>query len=46
MIDSHSVHQVGKEFDALLIDVEAPSPEAPVFDVFEQDNFEVKITSY
>ena len=32
---------MGKEFDALLIDVMAPSPQTPVFDIFKQDVFEV-----
>ena len=31
--------QVGKQFDALLIDTTAPTP--PVFDVFDQDTLHV-----
>ena len=31
--------QVGKQFDALLIDTTAPTP--PVFDVFDQDTLDV-----
>ena len=34
--------QVGKEFDALLIDVLAPDPDTPVFDIFEPTSFEVR----
>ncbi len=33
--------QVGKQFDALLINIDAPSPANPVFDVFESTTFEV-----
>ena len=33
--------QVGKEFDALVVDVEAPSSTHPVFDVFQKDTFDV-----
>ncbi len=33
--------QVGKEFDALLVDTSAPQPH-PVFDVFEKDTMEVQ----
>lgn len=32
--------EVGKEFDALLVDVEAPSSTHPVFDVFHKDTFD------
>ena len=35
--------QVGKEFDALLVDVQAPSSTHPVFDVFQKDTFDVSI---
>jgi len=31
--------QVGKQFDALLVDTEAPTP--PVFDIFDQDELDV-----
>ena len=34
-----SSFQVGKQFDALLIDTTAPTP--PVFDVFDQDTLHV-----
>ena len=34
--------QVGKEFDALLVDVQAPSSTHPVFDVFKKDTFDVR----
>ena len=33
--------QEGKEFDALLIDVKAPTSRHPVFDVFHKDTFDV-----
>ena len=35
--------QVGKQFDALLVDVQAPSFSSglPVFDIFKKDTFEV-----
>ena len=33
--------QVGKEFDALLVDVKAPKCH-PVFDIFDQDSFDVR----
>ena len=33
--------QVGKEFDALLVDVQAPNSRRPVFDVFEKDTIDV-----
>ena len=33
--------QEGKEFDALLIDVKAPTSRHPVFDVFQKDTFDV-----
>ena len=32
---------MGKQFDALVVDVEAPSPKHPVFDVFQKDTFDV-----
>ena len=35
--------QVGKQFDALLIDTAAPV-QFPVFDVFEGDSIEVRIS--
>ena len=31
--------QVGKQFDALLVDTKAPNP--PVFDIFDQDKLDV-----
>ena len=31
--------QVGKQFDALLVDTKAPTP--PVFDIFDQDKLDV-----
>jgi hypothetical protein len=35
--------QVGKEFDALLIDTRAPGPPSdPVFDIFEENTFDVR----
>ena len=34
--------QVGKEFDALVVDVQAPSSRHPVFDVFPKDTFDVR----
>ena len=39
-----SLLQVGKEFDALLIDVQAPSFSSglPVFDVFKKDTLDVR----
>ena len=39
----HDLLQVGKQFDALLIDVQAPSFSSglPVFDIFNKDTFEV-----
>ena len=36
--------QVGKEFDALVVDVRAPSSAHPVFDVFQKDTFDVSMT--
>ena len=36
--------QVGKQFDALLIDTAAPA-QFPVFDVFEGDSIEVRSIS-
>ena len=38
-----SLFQVGKEFDALLIDTKAPATPHPVFDVFEKDTMDVSI---
>ena len=38
--------QVGKEFDALLVDVQAPNSTHPVFDVFQKDTFDVSMQSY
>ena len=32
---------MGKEFDALLVDTLAPTPEEPVFDVFKENSFDV-----
>lgn len=36
------LNQVGKEFDALLVDTSAPK-EDPVFDVFDKDSMEVRV---
>ena len=33
--------QVGKQFDALLIDVNAPNPSDPVFETYEADTLAV-----
>ena len=40
LIVSRYYSQVGKQFDALLIDTTAPA-QFPVFDVFEGDSVEV-----
>ena len=34
-------HQVGKQFDALVVDTSAPHDPAPVFDTFQGDEFDV-----
>jgi hypothetical protein len=41
--DTCDCFQIGKEFDALLVDVEAPSSTHPVFDIFQKDTFDVSI---
>ena len=38
------VQQVGKEFDALIIDTKAPLGD-PVFDIFDSDTIEVSVWS-
>ena len=35
--------QIGKQFDALLIDVKAPQSSFPVFDVFSEDTLDVRL---
>ena len=37
----HTLLQVGKQFDALLIDVNAPNPSDPVFETYETDTIAV-----
>ena len=36
-----TLFQVGKQFDALLVDTSAPSPSAPVFDTTSSDTTNV-----
>ncbi len=43
LIVSHYYYQVGKQFDALLIDTTAPA-QFPVFDVFKGDSVEVLVS--
>ena len=40
---SSSMFQVGKHFDALVVDTLAPPIPAPVFDTFETDSFDVSL---
>ena len=37
--------QVGKQFDALLVDTQAPDPSDPVFYTFPQDSMAVSLFS-